>query len=143
MLTFEKNGDSKCFPVSKAPKDDYGYMFTNISIIETPSKNYKPPNKSRLKEARIEVNGLSSGEFIGRYKSNSTTGRYVAIVRPGRHEILVEAEGYSPFKKIVRVLGKSSYKEVIKKDLSLEPNKEPAPIPYVELPVLVEKVKKK
>ena len=141
LLTFEKDGLSKKYPLSKAPKNDPSYVFTNISIIELPIKNYKPPSSSRPKEttvpikiAYIEVVDIASGNLVGSYVPNTKTGRYVAIMQPGKYEILIEAEGYKPYKQMINVLGKSSFKEIISKDFELEPIAPLTPVPYVVLP---------
>ncbi|MBL4653486.1 MAG: PD40 domain-containing protein [Flavobacteriales bacterium] len=141
MLTFEKDGVSKKYPLSKAPKNDPSYTFTNISILEIPIKGYKPPSGSRpkqttvpIKSAYIEVKQVNSEILVGNYTPNKKTGRYVAIMHPGRYEILIEAKGYKPYKQIINVLGKSSFKEIISKDFELEPTEPLPPVPYTELP---------
>ena len=102
---FWKINVSRRFAVSKAPKDDAGYVSTNISIIVVQNKNDKLLSKSSLKEACVFVNeaymkikDLSSGDFIRSCKSNSIIERYIATMLAGKHELLFEDGSYKPFK---------------------------------------------
>lgn len=142
MLTYEKDGESKKFSLDKAPKDDPIYVFKDISVLEVPIKNYVPPKPSSMpaetevliKKAYIEINDKNSGTLFGTYVPSKTTGKFVAILPPGKYEILIETEGYKPYKEVFNVKGMGSFKDLMKREILLEADGEVSPVHYSDMP---------
>ena len=122
-LYFEKNGVKKIFSSKKYPKGDPAYKFRHAKTNLIKKKNYVPEKTQYeyklLPQATIHITNQLTHETF-KYLPNSH-GKYVAILSPGRYELIVEAEPYLPIKEILILYDKSSYKPEIKKDFILEP----------------------
>lgn len=69
--------------------------------------------------ATITVKNKQTGELIGTYSSNSSTGKYLVSLPAGKnYEISVNSDGYNTYTESMNIAYKSGYKEIIK-DISL------------------------
>ena len=74
-------------------------------------------------DAQIIVKDNESGEIVGMYKPNKTTGKYLFILPPGKnYNVTYEAEGYL-FKSENLIVPKNSAFQSMKKEIKLSPIK--------------------
>jgi hypothetical protein len=69
----------------------------------------------------ISVTDMSTGDEFGSYMPNPNSGRYVIILPPGKFKINTEIPGYNPYSEKIEVLGKSSFKPLVEKNIMLVP----------------------
>lgn len=69
----------------------------------------------------ISVTDMSTGDEFGSYMPNPNSGKYVIILPPGKFTINTEIPGYIPYSEKIEILGKSSFKPLIEKNLMLVP----------------------
>ena len=80
-------------------------------------------SKSPL-EATIKIEDLDSASLVGQYVSNSSTGKFVVILTPGRnYSITVIRNGYLFYSENFNIPANNEFKEV-KKEIPLQPIKE-------------------
>lgn len=93
---------------------EYSVIKGNISSADTTQRlNYS--------DVFISVSDSKSQEVVGNYLPNQNTGRYVIVLSPGTYDLNIEANGFQPLTEKVTILGKSSYKFEITKDIKLLP----------------------
>lgn len=76
--------------------------------------------RNEVEDVLITVTELN-GELVGYYYPNPANMRYVIILPPGEFDVTVTADGFESVAFEVKVLGKSSFKSEIDRDLSLVP----------------------
>ncbi|MES2593522.1 MAG: OmpA family protein [Bacteroidota bacterium] len=82
----------------KGEKDNYLITFLDAPKC-TPIVIYKgvvlDPYGNSVKDLEITVTDIASGEIVGKYHSNTKTGKYLFVLTPGRnYAICYSAEGY-------------------------------------------------
>ena len=78
--------------------------------------------KIQYSDVFITVNDATTHEIIGTYLPNPNSGRYIIILSPGLFEVTIEANGFKTIAEKINILGKSSYKFEIQKDIKLYPD---------------------
>ena len=103
--------------------DIYSITFNEIDPEYTVLKGYvNATDSAQLKEVFISVLDLQTDELYGSYATNPITGRYIIILPPGKYNLLIEVPGFELYNEDVEIYGKSSFRSVIKKDYTLNPN---------------------
>ncbi|MBU3659144.1 MAG: hypothetical protein FGM14_04705 [Flavobacteriales bacterium] len=75
-------------------------------------------------EANVKIEDVDSSSLVGEYVSNSSTGKFVVILTPGRnYSMTVSKNGYLFYSENFNVLDTTEFKE-IKKDVLLQKIKE-------------------
>ena len=78
--------------------------------------------KIQYSDVFITVNDATTHEIIGTYLPNPNSGRYIIILSPGLFEVTIEVNGFKTIAEKINILGKSSYKFEIQKDIKLYPD---------------------
>lgn len=124
-LYFIKNGEKKIFSSKKYPAADPNYKFENIKSSLIKKKNYIPPEikytQTPLPDAIISIVDMNNGTTYNYVATQS--GKYVAILTPGKYKIQVEVEEkpYAPIIKTINLYDKISFESKMKKDFVFEP----------------------
>jgi len=122
-LYFESNGQKKIFSSKKYPKGDPKYKFKHAKTNLIKKKNYVPEKTQYeyklLPEASIQITHLKTNETYNYVPSEN--GTYVAILTPGRYEVVVSADLFMPITETLILYDKSSFEAEIKKDFIFEP----------------------
>lgn len=94
-------------------------------------------------EADITVTNENTGEVVGKYKSNQTTGKYMLALTPGnKYKIAIEVEGYEPHIEYLNIENLETYVQV-EHDIALKSSDFAAKVQDVEKPLsLQEKLNK-
>jgi len=102
--------------------DLYSVTFNEVDPEYTVIKGFVTPQDTSqiIKDVFISVLDLHTDELYGTYLTNPITGRYIIILPVGKFEMMVEVPGYEVFIENVEILGKSSFRSVIKKDIQLK-----------------------
>jgi len=139
-LTLEKDSVEKKYSLAKAPLDKPGYTFKDIKISLFPIKDYKPPKKTRptqtnviAPDAFIMVEDKRSGDLMGEYAPAPRTGKYIVILPPGEFTMMIDADGFKSHTENIVIIGKSSFRPEIVKNIILTPLKEPSKVHYSDL----------
>ncbi len=142
-VVMEKSGKTMTFSLEKAPLDDPSYTFKDVKVSMIPIKGYKPRSSSAPKETAVDVADPfitvfdhNTGDLFGEYIPNSHSKKFTIILPPGKYDIEISAEGFKPFNKTIQIMGKASFKPLIKRDFYLEPE---TPLPAVHYSKLKEK----
>ena len=69
----------------------------------------------------ISVTDVKTGDEIGTYMPNPTTGKYVIILPPGKFSLNTEIPGYQKYSETVQIFDKSSFKSQMEKNIVLVP----------------------
>jgi hypothetical protein len=69
----------------------------------------------------ISVTDVKSGELIGNYIPNPSSGKYVIILAPGKYQLSVEVTAAGSYEQSIEVLDKSSFKPEINRDIIVKP----------------------
>lgn len=102
--------------------DLYSVTFNEVDPEYTVIKGFVTPEdtSSVIKDVFISVLDLHTDEIYGSYLTNPITGRYIIILPPGKFNMMVEVPGYKMYMEDVDILGKSSFRSLIKKDIQLQ-----------------------
>ena len=140
ILSFEKNGEIKKFSADNLPDDIDSYTFKDVEVKIFPDKNAKPPpkdgpkiHKKTITTANIKVYPKGSDVLYGEYASNPKNGRFVMALPEGEYHVVIESDHHKKADIPFRVMGKSSYSQMIKQGFKLEPLKEKKAIYYKDL----------
>ena len=102
--------------------DLYSVTFNEVDPEYTVIKGFVTPEDTTqiIKDVFISVLDLQTDELYGTYLTNPITGRYIIILPVGKFNMMVEVPGYGIYTEDVEILGKSSFRSVIKKDIQLK-----------------------
>jgi tetratricopeptide (TPR) repeat protein len=108
----------------KGDLDIYSVTFNEVDPHYTVVKGYITTAGSTdvIKDVFISVLDLQTDEEYGNYMTNPVTGRYIMILPPGKYNMMIEIPGFEMYMEDIEVVGKGSFRSVIKKDISLKPN---------------------
>lgn len=69
----------------------------------------------------ITVSNAKTQELYGNYVPNSSSGRYVMILPPGKYHATITLDGYKNYEEDINVEDKSSFKTEVNQDIALHP----------------------
>jgi hypothetical protein len=102
--------------------DVYSVTFNEVDPEYTVLKGHvKSSDSTQIKDVFISVLDKHTDELYGNYMTNPITGRYVIILPPGKFNIMVEVPDFKIITEDIEVLGKNSFRSLIKKDYILNP----------------------
>lgn len=114
--------------------DIYRVTFTDIepkySVIKGSISSIDSTQKVSYSEVFITLTDTRTGEIVGNYAPNPSTGKYVIIIPPGNYTMSVEAPGYQVMNEKIDLADKVNYKTEMEKSLKLLPEgyKPPGPV---------------
>ncbi|GAB4381049.1 MAG: hypothetical protein Kow0075_12670 [Salibacteraceae bacterium] len=114
--------------ISALRQDGYGdYDIYRLTITEVESEYsvlkgvISSADGLPVNNVSITVSDLKTGDLFGVYQPNPNTMRYVIILPPGEFDVFIESPDFEPAAFEVKVLGKSSFKPEIDRDIVLIP----------------------
>ena len=102
--------------------DIYSVTFNEVDPQYTVLKGFVTPKDTTqiIKDVYISVLDIQTDELYGSYVTNPKTGRYIIILPPGKFNLLVEVSGYDFYSEDIEILGKASFRSLIKKNFVLK-----------------------
>lgn len=84
-------------------------MNKNVALV----KGIVKDEKGNPLGSKITVKNKATGEIVGTYESNSSTGKYLVSLPSGKnYEIIAEAEGYVTYTETLDIAYKNDYQEI-------------------------------
>jgi len=65
----------------------------------------------------ISITDKKNNKLFGNYVANPSSGKFVAILPPGKYEFSVNCQGFNSYFEEISILDKASYKTVLIKDM--------------------------
>lgn len=100
--------------------DIYRITFKEVEPRFTVVKGYLSSSSGEeLNGMFITVYDKETGEIFGDYQPNRSTNRFIMILPPGKYELEIMADDHEIFMEEVTILGKSSFRSEINKEIEL------------------------
>lgn len=117
-ISARKQGGYGDLDIYRADFQDVDPEYTVLTGIVRSADASKPVDSVNV---FIAVTDAKSGEQIGSYMPNPSSGRYVIILPPGKFILNTEIPGYTPYNEKIEIFGKSSFKPLVEKNIILLP----------------------
>ena len=138
-MNFRLSSTGKYGYLSARKKDGFGDLdiyrvnFLDVdpdyTVLVGKVKSSNPAKPVDSTHVFISVTDVSTGDEYGNYMPNPISGKYVIILPPGKFKIATEIPGYLPYNETVQIMGKSSFKPMMEKNIMLVPEGGAPPAP--------------